>query len=915
VSRWARVRLYAAIAAGAIGLLVGVAYALYAQLDSVWAHLTWTGVVVVPFYVLAVWLVHHRPDHPQARRLLLVAAASAVGVAIESVVRGVYREIGPGDWLWAANLAHQYTSVIAGAAAGVLLASYPEVEPEPGWQRRVTRALWWSLALPPLMLLTHERLVVSPYLFESPAPEPPASPMAVEWLSFLGWAPIVLFASSVAGVVGGLLMLLRYVRGGRDQRLRMRPLAFTIVAGAPIFGGYALLLAAGVPEDSTAYALLGALTLPVLFMIPVSIAISVLRYRLFDIDVALRRSVVYGVLVTGIAVVYLAVAAAPGLALGHQLPVQLAVVMTVVAAVAFHPLRRRLEVLADRWVFGERASGYQLVTAFGATLEQAVDLTELLPRLARTVRQGLGAQWVRVALRGDAPGSWLAKPVGVAGDPTGNAVLVEELRHQDTTVGRIECGPSRLRDDDGYDQADRELLAVLAAQAAIAIANVRLTARLSEQVAELARSRARIVAAQDDERRRIERDIHDGVQQAAVALLTKLRLARNQLARGESPEALLVETQADASELLTDLRELAHGIHPPVLTDGGLVAAVEARAGRLPLGVTVRADETMRSRRFGPDIEAAAYFVACEALTNVVKHAGASQAVVSLTADAGRLDLEVVDDGVGVNGSGAKGTGSPTSATGSRHWEAGWSWRAAARAVRACLPPCRSGPSMPERLRVVLAEDNYLVREGTRRLLEDDGEVEVVAAVGNADELRDAVRRFRPDAVLTDIRMPPGHHMEGIEAAHDIRRTHPGVGVVVLSQHTDETYAFALLGEGTDGLAYLLKDRLGDLDELLGALRAVVAGGSVIDPAVVESLVARRSRIAESPLASLTPREIDVLREMAQGKTNAGIEEALHLSASTVEKHVSSIFAKLGLAEEPVHRRVAAVLAFLNHSS
>src|SRR5262245_48644919 len=163
VSRWARVRLYAAIAAGAIGLLVGVGYALYAQLVSVWAHLMWTGVVVVPFYALAVWLVHHRPDHPQARRLLLVAAASAVGVAIESVVRGVYREIGPGDWLWAANLAHQYTSVIAGAAAGVLLASYPEIEPEPGWQRRVTRALWWSLALPPLMLLTHERLVVSPY--------------------------------------------------------------------------------------------------------------------------------------------------------------------------------------------------------------------------------------------------------------------------------------------------------------------------------------------------------------------------------------------------------------------------------------------------------------------------------------------------------------------------------------------------------------------------------------------------------------------------------------------------------------------------------------------------------------------------------------------------------------------------------
>jgi DNA-binding NarL/FixJ family response regulator len=220
---------------------------------------------------------------------------------------------------------------------------------------------------------------------------------------------------------------------------------------------------------------------------------------------------------------------------------------------------------------------------------------------------------------------------------------------------------------------------------------------------------------------------------------------------------------------------------------------------------------------------------------------------------------------------------------------------------------------MADRLRVVLAEDNYLVREGTRRLLEDSGEVDVVAAVGNAEELRDAVRRFAPQAVLTDIRMPPGHHMEGIEAAHAIRRDHPGIGVVVLSQHTDEVYAFALLRDGTGGLAYLLKDRLGDVEDLIRALREVARGGSVIDPVVVEGLVGRRTRAARSPLAALTTRELDVLREMAQGKTNAGIEQALHLSSSTVEKHVNSIFGKLGLGEEPVHRRVAAVIAFLRH--
>ena len=190
---------------------------------------------------------------------------------------------------------------------------------------------------------------------------------------------------------------------------------------------------------------------------------------------------------------------------------------------------------------------------------------------------------------------------------------------------------------------------------------------------------------------------------------------------------------------------------------------------------------------------------------------------------------------------------------------------------------------MAEPLRVVIAEDNYLVREGTRRLLEDSGAIEVVAAVGTAAELLDAVARLRPDAVVTDIRMPPGHHVEGIEAAHAIRARHPDVGVVVLSQHADEAYAFQLLRNGAAGLAYLLKERVGDLDDLLRALRDVVAGRSAIDPQVVELLVAHRARLAESPVSGLSPRELEVLREMAQGKSNRAIAESLSLSESAIE--------------------------------
>lgn len=223
---------------------------------------------------------------------------------------------------------------------------------------------------------------------------------------------------------------------------------------------------------------------------------------------------------------------------------------------------------------------------------------------------------------------------------------------------------------------------------------------------------------------------------------------------------------------------------------------------------------------------------------------------------------------------------------------------------------------MPDALRVVLADDNYLVREGTRRLLEESGEVTVAAAVGSAPELLDAVGRLGPEVVLTDIRMPPGNHMDGIHAAHAIRADHPTVGVVVLSQHADEAYAFELLRHGTAGLAYLLKDRVGDVDVLVRALREVRAGGSVVDPTVVDALVARRARLADSPMGTLTPRELDVLRAMATGSTNASIANGLSLSQSAVEKHVSSIFAKLGLTEEPaVDRRVAAVLTYLRDSA
>ena len=218
-------------------------------------------------------------------------------------------------------------------------------------------------------------------------------------------------------------------------------------------------------------------------------------------------------------------------------------------------------------------------------------------------------------------------------------------------------------------------------------------------------------------------------------------------------------------------------------------------------------------------------------------------------------------------------------------------------------------------IRVVFAEDNYLVREGTAALLATSDQIELVGTATTRDELLAAVEEHRPDAVLTDIRMPPTGTDEGIEAAKTIRATHPTIGVVVLSQFVEETYAFDLLKDGAAGLGYLLKERVADVDELVRALGEVARGGSVLDPKVVEALVAAKDRMAHSPLGQLTDREREVLAHMAQGENNAAIAASLFLTERAVEKHINSLFHKLGLTEEPdVHRRVMAVLAFLRET-
>jgi DNA-binding NarL/FixJ family response regulator len=219
-------------------------------------------------------------------------------------------------------------------------------------------------------------------------------------------------------------------------------------------------------------------------------------------------------------------------------------------------------------------------------------------------------------------------------------------------------------------------------------------------------------------------------------------------------------------------------------------------------------------------------------------------------------------------------------------------------------------------IRVVVAEDSLIVREGLQQLLAASPSVDVVAACGDVEEVLTAVERDRPDVLLTDIRMPPSHTDEGIRLADHLRESRPSTGVVVLSQYAEPPYVLALLEHGSDRRGYLLKERIHDRGQLVSAIDTVARGGSVIDPKIVEILVEAKTRADRSPVTELTPRERDVLAEIAEGKSNAAIAESLVLSKRAVEKHINSIFTKLGLAgSEDVSKRVKATLMFLAESS
>ena len=415
----------------------------------------------------------------------------------------------------------------------------------------------------------------------------------------------------------------------------------------------------------------------------------------------------------------------------------------------------------------------------------------------------------------------------------------------------------------------------------------------------------RVIEAADAERRRIERDLHDGAQQRLISIALQLRLA---VARGpgagDADLGTAVRTAVDELAAVVDeVRDLARGIHPAILTESGLQAALESLVDRSALDV--RTDLAIAVE---PSAAAAsaAYFCVSEAMTNIAKHARARHVVLRARSDAEWLEVEVGDDGVGGTSGAAGGNGA------GRH--AGPRRRGGRHGGRRLANRRRDDRPGGAPMRVVLADDSVLLRSGIAELLRLDG-LDVVAEVGTAEELLEAVRSTRPDVAVVDVRMPPSHTVEGLVAAREIRREWGSrVGILVLSQYVETRHATELLAEAPDGLGYLLKDQVLRPEDLVEAVRRVGSGGSALDPVVVSHLLRRRRD--DTRLATLTPRELEVLALMAEGRSNRSVAGQLYLSEKTVEAATTRIFDKLGLAATAEsHRRVQAVLTWLQAGS
>jgi signal transduction histidine kinase len=637
--------IVAALAALGGGMILAAFVVSVARGDA--SEAEWLLLGPVPFWLIGLIGYLRLPRQPVVWWLVGVGVAFGCDVSVGDV----FLPLAADHWgttssiTAAIALLHQWLGAAAPVAGVGLVGLFPSGRPE----RTYERVVIWTVAAVGFLLPLLEAASLADISSDG-GPSGNLAPILyralyVPALAPLGGAAGAVYRTNPAWtLVGVALLALRYRRSDGARRRQIRWLLFGIAASLSLWIPAGALWQLADP-DSTAASVAAELLSGLAEVTTLGSVLGALIHTgVFGIDEPARRAFVHRVLRVSIGVMLALLAVLAGVLASLAAPVAVAVAVAVAVGAAGQAVRPRLEHLTDRWVLGARLAGYASLSRLGDSLTRAPGSAELLRDLAGEIHRGLDLTWTRVSLQ--PPGG----PVhtAAAGTVDGEPAAIVPIEHRGTALGRIECGP---RTDGPLLAEDRRLLAYFAAQAAVGVHNLYLAA-------ELAASRNRIVAGQDAERRRIQAVLHDGVQQEIVALSAKAGLVRQQLLRGEAVAAEgLAEMQRDLAATLQDVREIAYAIHPPVLSDRGLLEAIEAQSTRLAVPMAVRADPGLRGVRFAAPIEATAWYVLAEALSNVVKHARASEVEVSLVRQDGTLGLVIRDDGCGFDPGRPRGLG------------------------------------------------------------------------------------------------------------------------------------------------------------------------------------------------------------------------------------------------------------------
>jgi signal transduction histidine kinase len=492
-----------------------------------------------------------------------------------------------------------------------------------------------------------------PFAGGSPSPIGVAGPVG-RIFDILARAGIVLVAA--AGLAAIVSLVFRYRRARAVEREQLKWLVYAgglIVVAALAVTPIARILG---PGSNAANNLENAVSTGTVALVPIAIGIAIFRYHLYDIDVVINKTLVYGTLAVFITGVYVAIVAGIGSLAqqGVRPSLALSIAATAVVAIAFQPVRAWVQRLANRLVYGQRATPYQVLADFAGRMAGAYAAEDLLPRMARILAEGTAATRADVWLKsGEVFHDGATWPAGAPPLPPARATAADvpaylaadrilPVRYQGEVLGALSVSK---RPGEALTPTEGRLLADLAGQVGLVLKNAGLRDQLLARLEEIRASRLRLVAAQDAERRRIERNIHDGAQQQLVALAIKLSITESMIGTDtEGEREMLAELRQDAAGAVADLRDLARGIYPPLLASKGLVAALEAQAGKAPVPTSVAAEGV---ERYPQDLEAAVYFCVLEALQNVAKYAGATQAEVRLAGSGRDLTFEVTDDGAG----------------------------------------------------------------------------------------------------------------------------------------------------------------------------------------------------------------------------------------------------------------------------